>query len=843
MKFLTVNMKTKSLIHALKKRLLLLSFISFIGLSLNAQNGLFDVRFTTKNYDCVNNKITIQVQVKSSDAAHAFLMGDANYRFEYNPTIVSNPTIASQENFSNTAPANDANYIAQNLNGSVANATQAVVSLNIIYGGAGTGAKSVGAEWMNVSCLSFDVIDPSKCIDLTWHNDTQFPITGMNEIILTGGGNYDQYEVGANGIFGNFNGCVPQLCNSITAIDDINSTLLNTSVSGNVSTNDNSTNGTKTYSVLNADVNGSFSLSNSGTYTYVPNNGFTGYNSVTYQVCNSLGQCDTARLVIAVTDIPSADKNSAPIALSDVAIAFENIATTGNVLNNDFDPDKNTLTVATTPIQNVKNGVLTLNSDGSYNYVSNIGYIGRDTFVYQVCDNGTPSACATAMVVIVILQDKNGSGNNAPVANDDAFVTYIEQTVNGNLKLNDSDPNSNTLTYNTTPLSNPAHGTVTINTNGTFAYTPTAGYYGADKFTYTVCDDGTPSICDVATVYLTVYPEPNVAAVVDETPQTSIGKNPINFCLNITDPNTRDIHTATLCNVSHGTVVANVNTSTRQLCITYTSDSTYNGQDTICVIICDNGIPSKCDTIKVPISVTNDLCIDLQLTVMLEGAFDSRTGKMKTILNSRGLLPGQTPVSPFAATTPAGQPFNRAPWNYTGTESMTNYAPTVVDWVLVSLRTDSVSASSTFLKTAALLHDDGHIQLLTSCNLLSNNAQYFVVIEHRNHLGVMSPQAVRVANNKLIFDFTVVNSYVLVNPPSSGQKLIGSKWTMYAGDGKKDNATANYDINFTDSQLWKLENGIFDQYLYGDFNMDADVNFRDQILWKNNNGKYSGVPH
>ena len=124
-----------------------------------------------------------------------------------------------------------------------------------------------------------------------------------------------------------------------------------------------------------------------------------------------------------------------------------------------------------------------------------------------------------------------------------------------------------------------------------------------------------------------------------------------------------------------------------------------------------------------------------------------------------------------------------------------------------------------------------------------SNAQYFVVIEHRNHMGAMSPQAVTVANNKLIFDFTVANSYVLINPPSSGQKLIGSKWMMYAGDGKKDSAVANYDINFTDSQIWKLENGIFDQYLYGDFNMDADVNFKDQIIWKNNNGKYSGVPH
>ena len=66
---------------------------------------------------------------------------------------------------------------------------------------------------------------------------------------------------------------------------------------------------------------------------------------------------------------------------------------------------------------------------------------------------------------------------------------------------------------------------------------------------------------------------------------------------------------------------------------------------------------------------------------------------------------------------------------------------------------------------------------------------------------------------------------------------------MLSGDGKKDTPTTNYDVNFNDAYLWKLQSGIFDQYLYGDFNMDADINFSDSFLWKLNSGKYSGVPH
>ena len=66
---------------------------------------------------------------------------------------------------------------------------------------------------------------------------------------------------------------------------------------------------------------------------------------------------------------------------------------------------------------------------------------------------------------------------------------------------------------------------------------------------------------------------------------------------------------------------------------------------------------------------------------------------------------------------------------------------------------------------------------------------------------------------------------------------------MFTADGQKTTPVTNYDINFSDSQLWKIQSGVFDQYLYGDFNMDADINFSDSFLWKLNSGKYSGVVH
>ncbi|MBO0932616.1 hypothetical protein [Fibrella aquatilis] len=237
-------------------------------------------------------------------------------------------------------------------------------------------------------------------------------------------------------------------------------------------------------------------------------------------------------------------------------------------------------------------------------------------------------------------------------------------------------------------------------------------------------------------------------------------------------------------------------------------------------------------------------CVSVNLKALLEGPYDPTLMNMSTALNENRLLPGQQPSSPFAQPTPAGQPYNTAPWNYSGTEGKSpgfTYDADVVDWVLVSLRTSSQSANAVF-RAAALLHNDGRITFVDPC-LQVPSGNYFVVVEHRNHLGVMSATAVPVTNDALNFDFSIQQSYVMADPPSFGQTQINGRYLLYAADGKKDTYRENFDINTADSQLWKMQSGIFLHYLPGDFNLDADVNADDNVLWKRNNGRYSAVPH
>jgi large repetitive protein len=577
---------------------------------VSAQNGLYDVRFAIKNFDCANDSVTIQVQVKAHDAAHTFLMGDANYRFDYDPRVINSPSIISQENFSNRPPSGDVNYNAQNLNGSSAGLTLGTVSLNTIYGGGGNGAKLVGTNWMTVSCIRFKVQDPTQCMSLIWHDDTRFPITGMNEVELLGAGDYNLYVVNAGGIFTNYSECIPSVCSSITALNDINSTLKNVPVSSNLLTNDISASAmTATTTPLTAPLHGVLTIAANGAYTYSPVTGFVGQDSAQYRVCNAAGLCDTAWLYLNILDVPVGGVNSAPIAQNDNGVTYINVPVTGNVLNNDFDPEGNTLTVNTTPLTSPTNGTLVLNANGTYTYTPNNAFVGQDTFRYVVCDNGVPSKCDTASVVITILNDTTGGrpSNLPPTPTDDGYETYKDVTLSGNLKTNDTDPNAGqTLTYTTTPVVAPLHGTVTINANGTFTYIPTTGYLGPDEFVYTVCDNGAPVMCTNATAHILVSVAPNEKPVVTVTPQTIGEDTAKTFCLPIVDPNATDTHTVTACTPSTvgGTATAVVDNAAHTLCVTYQSAPNFNGQDTVCFIVCDNGTPSKCDTVRVPITVT-----------------------------------------------------------------------------------------------------------------------------------------------------------------------------------------------------------------------------------------------
>ncbi len=246
-------------------------------------------------------------------------------------------------------------------------------------------------------------------------------------------------------------------------------------------------------------------------------------------------------------------------------------------------------------------------------------------------------------------------------------------------------------------------------------------------------------------------------------------------------------------------------------------------------------------------------CLNVNLALLLEGCYDEDLSLMTTWLNRktasfahRGLLPGMAPMDSTSTPTPPGQPYDIAPWHYGGTDIENTfdgpYPISVTDWVLVSFRT-TPQPEDEFAKTTGLLHNDGSIQIVNPCfkRLGSNSPkELYAVVEHRNHMGIMTPGPIDISRRELTFDFRVQNSYSQAG--GSGQKQIfPGVWAMYTGDIYHVTG-AGYDINGQDKTVWSAENGMFEVYSPTDFNLSGEVSGSDIILWRQNNGIYSVVP-
>jgi large repetitive protein len=275
------------------------------------------------------------------------------------------------------------------------------------------------------------------------------------------------------------------------AVNDTVSTAEDTPITINVKGNDTDVDGdTLTVQSVTQGTKGTVSIV-SGQVKYTPNANYNGTDSFTYVINDGNGGTSTATVNVTVTPV-----NDAPVAVNDTVSTAEDTPITINVKGNDTDVDGDTLTVQSVT-QGTK-GTVSIVS-GQVKYTPNANYNGTDSFTYVISDGNGGTSSATVNVTITPVNDPPVALNDSYSVNED---TALNVAVASGVLANDSDVDLNTLTV--TSFTQTSHGTVAVNPDGSFSYTPTANYNGTDSFTYTISDGngGTAT----ATALITVAP-------------------------------------------------------------------------------------------------------------------------------------------------------------------------------------------------------------------------------------------------------------------------------------------------------------------------------------------------
>jgi hypothetical protein len=236
------------------------------------------------------------------------------------------------------------------------------------------------------------------------------------------------------------------------------------------------------------------------------------------------------------------------------------------------------------------------------------------------------------------------------------------------------------------------------------------------------------------------------------------------------------------------------------------------------------------DSVSWQISVIEDELL-LDLRIFLEGPYNGSV--METRLNSEDFIP-------------LVQPYHQAPWNYGGDESVISIPGiNVVDWVLIELRDapDAASAGSgTILaQQAAFVKNDGQVINIAGSNQLrfdnSFSQSLFVVIWHRDHLGVMSANPLTETGGVYAYDFSTALDRVHEGALGGYKELAPGTYGMVAGDANADGLVNDMDKD----DHWELEVGN-DGYLNSDFGLDSQVDNADKNdIWLPNTGDGSQV--
>ncbi len=285
---------------------------------------------------------------------------------------------------------------------------------------------------------------------------------------------------------------------------DINVAIANIPITGNRATNDIMPAGsvygtlipftdnphTATTLISNPDGTYTFEASEVGVYMYestvCTSSGSTCFHSVLKITVtpNSTDITGTFPVIVKpdVANVKATNTVSIPVTLNDAP---------GNDI---YNLDLTTLSIAQAPA----NGIASVDGAGNILYTANPGFVGKDSLRYEISDDkpGTPHTGAAWVYVHVYPADYV----NTVMANDDLAAGMYN--IQGNILHNDHDPEGHNISVVNHGTHNITGGTLVLQPDGSFTFTPTTGFEGTTHFICEVTDDHTEPASAFSTLFI-----------------------------------------------------------------------------------------------------------------------------------------------------------------------------------------------------------------------------------------------------------------------------------------------------------------------------------------------------
>lgn len=255
-----------------------------------------------------------------------------------------------------------------------------------------------------------------------------------------------------------------------------------------------------TAQTITTDAGGTAVLEATGYFTYTPAAGYTGTDSFTYILSDTDGGTDTGLVTLDISN------------RSLTFTTAEDTGATGNIYAETSARDNRDYIHQTT-ITTDGGGTVALSTNGDYSYTPVQDFYGSDSFQYNLYkSNGQISSTETSVITVTAV-------NDAPVAFDDSFTATEDVVLTGNVIADngsgaDNDTDLDTLNVTPQTITTTVGGTVELQANGDFTYTPAAEYSGTDSFSYTISDS--EGLSDTGTVTITIAPVVDILEASEE---------------------------------------------------------------------------------------------------------------------------------------------------------------------------------------------------------------------------------------------------------------------------------------------------------------------------------------